>query len=120
MEIHPVDYLIQRRKKLEQFPQVILQEFLSSFFYDAASLKEVREVLEELAQQNDFLIAEAFISIQKVMEMKLQKGALSALVTIDAGWILEDATDESALVWLKQVSAMLQEILGYPSVEDQI
>ena len=88
--------------------------FLHGFCSDAESLESIRCHVAGMIEINPRPIIEGLSSIERLLaDPRIERGQLLLLVEYDAGWVLNDKSDEGARAWLQMLASMLHEELAH-------
>ena len=94
------------------------RQFLQAFCSDADSMESMRKHVAGMLALNPRSVVEGLASIDKLLaDLSIDPSTLLWLVGYDAGWVLEDKSEESARSWLQGIAEMLREEIaraGHP------
>ena len=105
--------LRRRWEQMErQDPLDRVRNFLGGHFADAESFEEVEAELRSLASDTTRGIARDLRAFETVLSGPLEPGLPLRVVAWDANWVLDEPSDENALVFLHKVADMLRTVLA--------
>ena len=93
-------------------PQEATAKFFRSFFADS-SWKEAQEDISSQSAENPRSVLAGLAGVEGLLaHPPTEPGVLLDLVLWDANTGLENPSDESAMVWMREVAEMVREVLG--------
>lgn len=104
--------LRERMGEAPDEPFETTREFLLSYVCDADSMEEIEADIERMSQTNSRSLRLGLVGIEKLLAgPPPEEGALSRLVAWEAGWVLQDESDEGAKIWLGSLAELLRRYL---------
>lgn len=110
----------QIREKLKKMlnappdpPLKACREFLQIYCSDADSIESIRRAVVRMIKLNPRTVLAGLAGIEGVLaHTPAEKGILASIVSYDAGWVLDDPSDEGAKMWLRDLAQLLREELA--------
>jgi len=105
--------LRRRAEELERLPTVEkVRSFLGAFVADMVSLDEVQAGMRQVAASGTFGLKREMRALDQLLVEPQPPGVLAELVAWDANWVLDDPSDVGAAAFLRQIAAMLRDVLA--------
>ena len=112
--------LRRRAEEAARQPAIeVVRSFLGGHLADAETLDEVRDDLRRIAQTTVRGLRRDLAAIESILAEPAQPGVLAQLVAWDANWVLDDASDAAAAVFLRRLADLLSEVIAERQADGQ-